>query len=119
MRNMSFSLTTEQIRAGTKTVTRRTGWVFAKVGDKYNPVVKGQGLKKGEKVDRIRGPLRVVRVQRQWVGCIGCEENGTAKEGLPEMAPLDFVIMFCKANKCNLATLVTRIEFEYTDKESK
>lgn len=28
MRNMSFNLTTKQIRNRTKTVTRRTGWIF-------------------------------------------------------------------------------------------
>lgn len=32
MRNMSFSLTTAQIMEGTKTVTRRLGWLHLAVG---------------------------------------------------------------------------------------
>jgi hypothetical protein len=53
MRNMSFSLTTPQVYAGTKTVTRRLGWRFAKAGQRVCAVEKGMGLKKGEKVKRI------------------------------------------------------------------
>ena len=48
---MSFALTTEQVRNRTKTVTRRLGWATAKAGDIVQPIVKGQGLKKGERVD--------------------------------------------------------------------
>ena len=34
MRNMSFALTTPQIMEGTKTVTRRVGWLRLKPGEK-------------------------------------------------------------------------------------
>jgi len=50
MRNMSFFLTTDQIRNKTKTVTRRDGWLFLKPGDIVQACVKCQGLKKGEKI---------------------------------------------------------------------
>jgi hypothetical protein len=62
---MSFALTTEQVRNRTKTVTRRVGWRFAKVGDVVQPVVKAQGLKKGEHPQPIGGPIRFVAVDRE------------------------------------------------------
>ena len=43
-RNMSFMLTTEQVRNKTKTVTRRLGWWFLKPGEIVNAVEKGMGL---------------------------------------------------------------------------
>jgi len=50
---MSFSVTTEQIRARIKTVTRRMGWTFLRPGEQIQVVVKCCGLKKGEKVEPI------------------------------------------------------------------
>ena len=49
-RNQSFMHTKEQYRNHTKTVTRRLGWKFAKVGDVVNGCEKCQGLKPGEKI---------------------------------------------------------------------
>lgn len=65
MRNMSFALTAEQIIQGTKTVTRRLGWLNLQPGDMIQPVNKCMGLKKGEKPIPLRGPLRVVSVRRE------------------------------------------------------
>lgn len=42
-RNMSFSLTTQQMRDRTKTVTRRKGWEFLRTGDIVNACVKCMG----------------------------------------------------------------------------
>ncbi len=53
---MSFRLTAEQMRARTKTVTRRLGWSSLKPGDIVQPVEKAQGLRKGEKVVKSGGP---------------------------------------------------------------
>lgn len=64
MRNMSFSITTKQMYAGTKDVTRRLGWWNLKVGDVVMAVEKGMGLKKGEKVKRIY-PIEIVSVSRE------------------------------------------------------
>lgn len=47
---MSFALTVPQIQAGTKDVTRRLGWQFAKAGDLIRPVRKCMGLKPGAKI---------------------------------------------------------------------
>lgn len=52
-RNMSFSITTDQVRNREKNVTRRNGWWFLKSGDIVNAVEKTMGLKKGEKIKRI------------------------------------------------------------------
>lgn len=65
MRNISFALTTSQIVAGTKDVTRRMGWQFLKVGDLLRPVRKCMGLRPGEKVEALRAPIRVIDVRRE------------------------------------------------------
>lgn len=49
MRRMSFSMTTAQMYARNKDVTRRFGWWFLKPGDRVMTVEKAMGLKKGEK----------------------------------------------------------------------
>jgi len=53
MRNISFFLTTDQVQTKTKTVTRRHGWWHLKQDEILQAVVKCQGLKKGEKIDKI------------------------------------------------------------------
>lgn len=115
MRNMSFSLTTDQIRDGTKTVTRRLGWKFLKPGDLVRPVVKGMGLKKGEKVQPIRGPLRVVSARRETLRDMIYERNACKKEGFPMLTTLKFIRMFRRHMRVEMKTIITRIEFEYTD----
>lgn len=109
-RNMSFMLTTEQIKNRTKTVTRRLGWKFLKVGDILNAVEKCQGLKKGEKIKKLC-QIRVVRVSREELWEVTDED--VKKEGFPEMNCYEFIDMFKKEMKCTGLTTVTRIEFEY------
>lgn len=114
-RNMSFFLTTAQFRARTKTVTRRLGWLFAKVGDVVMGVEKGQGIPKGGKVKRL-GLIRIVSVRRERLSRIADEGMaGTRAEGFPEMTPWDFTGMYCKHNGGERWQTVTRIEFEYLD----
>ena len=118
MRNMSFGLTQTQVRAGTKTVTRRLGWRTLRPGENLQAIEKGQGLRKGEKVKPIRS-IRILNVRREplirlYEPRYGAEE--CAKEGFPGRDPLEFVIWFCKAHRpCKPNWLVTRIEFEYAD----
>lgn len=115
-RNMSFMLTTEQIKNKTKTVTRRLGWDFLKPGDVLNACVKCQGLKKGEKIERLC-QIRIVGVdpeplcEMQVCPIYGAEE--ATKEGFPDMSGTEFVAMFCTHMKCDRTTVVNRIEFEY------
>lgn len=123
MRNISFALTTNQIIAGTKNVTRRLGWLHLKPGDLLSPVLKCMGLRPGEKIKRLRGPIRVVSVRRERLDRMtddidyGIEE--CKREGFGDYQrlsqPSKFVDFFCASHKgCTPATEVTRIEFEYT-----
>ena len=120
MRNMSFALTTDQIRSRTKTVTRRLGWTFLKPDESIRAVVKTQGLKRGEKVEPL-AVLRVKSVQFEALsafsafpgyGAAECE-----REGFPHLSPTEFVAMFRRKNRCKPEDIVTRIEFEYVDEE--
>lgn len=112
-RNMSFALTADQIRAGTKTVTRRLGWQFLKAGDVVNACVKCLGLKKGETLDVIR-QIRVVSVNREPLyRMLSKDQSEAAAEGFPDMNNAEFVEMFCSAMRCLPSQPVTRIEFEY------
>ena len=126
MRNISFALTTEAVRERRKTVTRRLGWLFLKRGDLLQPVVKGQGIKKGEHVEKIGGPIMVESVrserlnrmldrrQRHTYGIDEC-----IREGFPELTPEQFALMFIEHNRdCDLNTPLTRIEFSYVDADA-
>jgi hypothetical protein len=111
-RNMSFMLTTEQIRNKTKDVTRRLKWLFVKPGDVLNAVEKGMGLKKREKVVRIC-QIRVISTRLERLNKITKED--CIREGFPQMGPRDFVEMFCNHNKCEETKTVNRIVFEYLE----
>lgn len=111
-------MTKDQVRAGTKTVTRRLGWEWLKPGTMLRGVEKGQGLKKGEKMKAIREIL-VLDVRREPLMRLyetGYGASECTKEGYPGLNPLDFVAHFCVVNRpCQPNWLVTRIEFEYAD----
>lgn len=123
MKNMSFALTTQQILDGTKTVTRRLGWLQLKPGDPIRPVHKCMGLKKGEAVQAIRAPLVVVSIRQESLGLLlqdlayGMLE--CAREGFGDHPvyrwPQNFVDFFCSTHRgCTSTTVITRIEFAYT-----
>ena len=123
MRNISFALTTEQIFAGTKTVTRRLGWERAKVGDLLRPVRKGMGLKPGEKVEVLRAPIRLVDVRREPLrrmiddidyGIEECKLEGFGEHPI-YCWPSEFVNFFCSSHRpCEPSWTITRLQFEYT-----
>lgn len=127
MRNLSFALTTAQVRARTKTVTRRRGTWWARVlkpGDLLCAVEKSQGIKRGGLV-RL-GVIRVVSVRTERLdamtnhGTTCVSEYGDAeavKEGFGGH-PIDgygFILMFCEHMGGAPDQTVTRIEFEYVD----
>jgi len=119
MKNISFALTTDQVRARTKTVTRRFGWWNVKPGDVLMACEKCQGLKPGEPLVRL-GRIRVRSVMRERLNEIGDHLNDVAKEGFPGMSPADFVAMFCGHMKgVTPDTFINRIEFEYLDGENE
>jgi hypothetical protein len=121
-RNMSFALTTEQIRNRTKTVTRRIGWGFLKPGDIVNACVKCMGLKPGEKVQRL-AQIRVVQTRIEPLSRMILEgEYGAseaAKEGFPGWSGDQFVEMFLDhmPAKFGAGRLVNRIEFEHVEEK--
>lgn len=112
MRNLSFALTTRQMRDRTKTVTRRRGTYWARVlkpGDLVCAVEKSQGIKRGGLV-RL-GVIRVVSVRHESLGKV--TDADTVREGFPGMGCLDFAEMFCRHMGGDLMQIVTRIEFEH------
>jgi hypothetical protein len=114
---MSFSMTTQAVRDGTKTVTRRLGWWGLQPGTLLQAVEKAQGLKKGEHVKPL-GVIRVVSVCREPLYAIVTDRDGDTeaeREGFPKLNGEGFITMFVKANGCTAGTWVNRIEFEYVD----
>ena len=117
-RNMSFSLTTEQIRNRIKTVTRRKGWKFLRAGDVLNACVKCMGLSPGEQIERL-GQIRVIGVRREPLSRMTTDLDygrvEVLREGFVGMYPSEFVKMFCKHMGDTADQEVTRIKFEYLD----
>jgi hypothetical protein len=117
VRNMSFAMTTEQVRNQTKTVTRRFGWWFLRTGDVVQPILKGMGLKKGEKVQKVGPPIRIVSTRREMVGDVTDAE--CVREGFPEMSRGEFIrLLTDDFRKATGTSPVNRIEFEYLDNAS-
>ena len=116
---MSFALTKQQIVDGTKTVTRRMGWLMAKPGQLIQPVEKGMGLKPGEKIVKLRTPMRVIGVRREPLnlmlfdldyGLTECALEGFGNHQSYRW-PSEFVKMFCSTHKgCVPESIITRIE---------
>lgn len=111
-RNMSFMLTTEQVRDRSKTVTRRLGWWNVKGGEILNACEQCQGIKRGEKINKL-ARIRVLNSCPTHLADISRED--CKREGFPKLQPHEFVEMFCQHNKCLPSTTVNRIEFEYLD----
>lgn len=115
-RNISFFMTTDQMRNKTKDVTRRLGWAFLKAGDVLNACVKCQGLKKGEKIERIC-QIKVKSVNSEPLETITADD--VRREGFPDMSVAEFIEFFCQGHKgangeaIDGGYYVNRIEFEY------
>ena len=114
MRLMSFSLTTEQIRARTKTVTRRLGWGNLQQGERFGAIEKGQGLPRGTHVVRL-GVLECVSNWPEPLWAV--TDADVALEGFPGMTRAEFIEMFCELSgyRCEPTTRVNRILFRYVE----
>lgn len=117
MRMMSFMLTTPQVRARTKLVTRRIGWLDAKPGQRVIAIEKGQGLRKGECVRKL-AMIEFTEVNREPLADIATHPGDVALEGFPQMSEAEFVAMFCRhhsmrSRACTPATVITRLAFKY------
>lgn len=121
MRNISCSLTTPQVRARTKDVTRRLGWEDLKPGDQLQACEKCMGRRNGEPLVRLC-IIEVVSVRRETLRRMLRNpvygRNECRREGFPFMSPAEFVAFFCASHtsgkkKCTADTPITRIEFRY------
>lgn len=119
MRLMSVSMTEDAVRAEIKTVTRRLGWRFARVGDTVCLCRKVMGRKAGEPLVRI-AEVRFVDVRREPLDAI--TDDDVLREGFTEDHPdlplggtlaERFVRFYCGAMRCEPHREVTRIEWEY------
>jgi hypothetical protein len=123
VQNISFALTTEQVRYGfatgeiLKDVTRRIGWLNLREGMKLRACVKCMGLKKGQKPE-VLGTIAVVSVRREPLLVITPDE--VKREGFPGKSPKWFIKLFARTHKdprtkapARPSTVVTRIEFRY------
>jgi hypothetical protein len=70
------------------------------------------GLKKGEKVEKINGPIRFVSVRREPLWPL--TKDDVARERFPEWAPSEFAALFAGHNCCDVHE-ITSIEFSYVE----
>jgi hypothetical protein len=113
MRNISFALTPDQIEAQIKTNTRRQGWWNLKPGTLLQPVRKGMGLKKGEKVARLGGPIKIISVRREPLNAITPED--VIAEGFPDWSREQFIQFYAEHNRIEYHDFTNRIEFKYVN----
>lgn len=101
---MIFAIADAAIRARTKTVTRRRGWLDLMVGDRVLAV-------DGEQV--ALAELEIVDVRREPLDSITAED--LAREGFPGHTSEQFVALYCRTWGGLNNQLCTRIEFTYCD----
>lgn len=126
MRNASFIYTEAQIRDGTKDITRRLEWLWAKPGMRVMACRKCMGRKAGEPLVRIR-EIEIVSVRREHLDALLNRDEYNAsmaqqecnREGFPELTPAQFVAMFCKHMNCHPHRFVTRVEFKYVNAQAE
>jgi len=109
-------MTTHQVRVKQKSVTRRFGWWFLKPGDVVQPVEKGMGLKKGEKVKKLGGPILIISTRREPLNAI--MHADVWREGFGSASPCWFVAMMRRHYRCVVDKECNRIEFEYLDNDN-
>lgn len=71
--------------------------MFLKPGDRLQPVVKAQGIKKGEHVEKIGGPIEVVSLGRERMSDFRQRQDSHSEcvlEGFPEMTADAFYQFF-------------------------
>jgi hypothetical protein len=74
------------------------------------------GLKKGEKIQQLCGPIKILSVRHEPLMSITGQD--VTWEGFPEFSRCDFIEMLRKhygANRIRLESMVNRIMFTYTE----
>src|SRR5690606_39615229 len=104
MKNISFALTTNQVRARAKTVTRRLGWADLQPGTRLQACEKCMGRKRGEPLVKL-AIIEVVNVRRERLDRLIDPDNReygfkeVIREGFPDLSPAEFVTFFCRSHK--------------------
>lgn len=110
-RLMSVALTTEQVRAQQKTVTRRAGWQVLRPGDLVTLCPKVRGRRAGEALERIV-TVEIVSTRRERLDAITADD--VVAEGFPGMTPPEFVAFFIASHRgVSASSEITRIEWAY------
>lgn len=118
-RRMSCSMTIDAVRDQTKTVTRRDPgtWKNLQPGDRLTLVEKAMGLPRGTK-QVVLAEVEVEAAQIVTLGDMTPAE--CAREGFPQMTPVEFAKFWCDAHHVEcvsvddmLATPVRRIQWRY------
>ncbi len=110
-RLMSVALTTGQVRARQKTVTRRAGWEALKPGDLVTLCPKVRGRRAGEPLERIV-TVEIVSTRRERLDSITAED--VIAEGFPGMTTEEFIDFFAASHRgVTAASEVTRVEWRY------
>lgn len=109
---MSVSLTADAVVARRKTVTRRLGWRFAKLGDRITLCRKVMGRKPGEPLVRL-ADVEIVSVRIERLDSIDLAD--VIREGFIGWSPDLFVEHFCRKMNVGPDAAVTRIEWRYLD----
>lgn len=107
---MSVAHTAAAVRARQKTVTRRIGWRFLKVGDRLTLCEKVMGRKAGEPLVRIV-EVEVIDVRRERLDQVTDRE--AAAEGFPGSTAEAFVAFYCGTFGASPESMLTRIEWRY------
>ena len=113
-RLMAVSLTEDQVRARTKTVTRRDGWRALEPGTRLTLCKKVMGRRRGDYVEPLEriAEVEVVSVRRERLDAITPED--VAAEGFPDWTPARFVAFFCESHRgVTPQSEVTRVEWRY------
>ena len=120
MRRISFSATTEQMWAGTKTVTRRdpATWRHLAPGDRLTAIEKGMGLAAGER-QVVIGVIEIVSnevmaLEPVVVGWRAWQADEARREGFGSWA--EFVATWQRLHgRFDPSAMVRRIEFRHVD----
>lgn len=111
-RLMSVSHTEPQVRRRAKTVTRRAGWCFLKAGDRVTLVRKAQGLRKGERAERIID-VEILDARREHL--LDVTADDVTREGFPDWTRDQFLDFFTATMGGTVEQEVTRIEWRYLE----
>ncbi len=125
-RLMSVSLTETAVVERRKTVTRRLGWKFARVGDQLQLCRKVMGRRAGEPLVRL-AVVELVHVSRVPLWKISSAD--VEREGVPishfaskvdgrlpnVVTPAMWAVWFAETQGCDVDAMVTRLEWKYLD----